>query len=136
MVAGKKVLFGFAAAMGAVAMVGLVAVQIILSMPRVEKDQRTMSTQLTFAYQKYRFDNKAWPVSAADAAEGFRSENATLFDRVEKAEKEWGLKTRIVNPESNEPMLEIVYEKPSHFERRHALYKQGSARRSRTSANY
>lgn len=136
MISGKKVVFGFCAAMGLVAIAGFVVVRIVLSMPKVQKDQQIMTTQLMFAYQKYRFDNKTWPVSAADAAEGFRSENNTLFDRVGKAEQEWGMKTRVINPDSEKPLLEIVFEKPSHYERRHALYKQGQSRRNRTSANY
>lgn len=136
MIAGKKVVWGFAGCMAAVALVGLVVVVKVLAMPIEEKDQRMISTQLTLAYQKYRYDNKTWPVNASDAAEGFRSENQSLLDRVLKAEKDWGMTTRLVNPDSDNPNLQIVFNKPAHFERLHALYKNKPARSGRTSANY
>lgn len=136
MVAGKKVVFGFAASMAVVAAIGLFVVIKVLAMPVAEKDQRVLSTQLTLAYQKYRFDNKVWPTNAEDAAEGFRSENQTLLDRVQKAEQEWGMSTTLIDPESTNPKLQIVFNKPAHFERLHALYKSGSSRSNRTSANY
>ena len=135
MIPGKRVVFGFAIAMALVAAIGLGGVVKVLSMPVAEREQRMISTQLTLAYQKYRFDHKDWPVDASDAAEGFRTENVTLLDRILKAEKEWGMKTRLINPDSDNPNLEIVFEKPAHFERLHALYKNkprgaGSARAS------
>src|SRR5690349_19959825 len=114
MIPGKKVLLGFTVAMGVVALIGLGVVVKVLSMPVAEREQRMISTQLTLAYQKYRYDNKSWPVNASDAAEGFRSENETLFKRVSQAEKDWGMRTRLVNPESESPNLEIVFEKPAH----------------------
>lgn len=134
MMSGRKVVFWFAGSMGILAVLGLGIVIWIRSMPVAQKDQRILSYQLMFAYQKYRFDSKAWPVNVHDAAEGFRGENDELLANVEKAEKEWGMTARVENPDSKEPELIVEFEKPAHFERKHVLTRDG--RSGKVSANY
>ncbi len=124
--------------MAVVAAIGFGIVVWVLSLPKAEKDQRVMTVQLMFAYQKYRFDNNRWPVNAMDAAEGFRSENDKLSEKVEKAEKEWGMKVDMIDADSESPMLKISFQKPSPFARTHALYKAKprGAGSARVSASY
>lgn len=109
--------------MGVLAAIGLGVVVWVRSQPVAERQQRLMGVQLSLAYQKFRFDNKSWPTNAMDAAEGFRTENEQLGANIEKAQKEWGMSASMVDPESDKPMLKIVFEKPAHYERLHALYK-------------
>lgn len=121
-VSGKRVVFGFYGFIGLIALIGLVLVIWILRQPVVEREQRNLSFVLTNAYQKHRFDTMTWPQTPYDAAANFKTENPGLVDLVAKAEKEWGMKVKIEDPEG-EPSMSITYEVPKHYEQKAMLKK-------------
>lgn len=126
---GKKVVFGFYGSMGILALIGLVIVLWVRAQPVVQTEQRTMARLLSNAYQKYRYDMNDWPRDAFDAAVNFRSENATLSDKVKEAEGMWGLKVTMIEPTSESPQMHVVFEKPSLLEFKYSLYNRNRGRR-------
>jgi hypothetical protein len=121
MISGKKVIRWYSAFLGAIALAGFCTVLWIRTLPVAEREQRFFSARLVLAYQKYRFDVKEWPRSPQAAAANFKSENEGFLDETNKAQKNWGLEVKLIEPDSPQPMLEVTYEKPQHFSSTHAL---------------
>jgi hypothetical protein len=121
-VSGKRVVLFFYGGIGLMALIGMGLVIWLLSQPVTERDQRNLSVVLANAYQKHRFDTMTWPERPLDAATNFKSENPELVGRVEKAEKEWGMKIEVVDPEGS-PSMTVTYEKPAHLEMKYMLKK-------------
>jgi hypothetical protein len=118
---GKRVIFMFGGGAFALALIGLVIITLVLRTPPVERDQRKMADLLSNAFQKFRMDNGRWPVDARDAAVNFSTESPDLFEKVKKAENDWGLATSVLEPKSATPELIVTFSKPQSQERRYAL---------------
>ncbi|MEQ1822661.1 MAG: hypothetical protein ABL949_09130 [Fimbriimonadaceae bacterium] len=121
MISGKKLIMWYGGFLGAIALGGFCVVLWIRTLPVAERQQRFFSARLVLAYQKYRFDVKEWPTSPQAAAANFKSENEGFLDETSKAEKEWGLKVKLIEPDSPQPMLELTYDKPQFASSKHAL---------------
>ncbi len=128
-VSGKKVILGFAGIMALFALTGLVVVVWVRAQPIVQSEQRSMARLLSNAYQKYRYDVKAWPTDSFDAAMNFKSENPGLASRVRKAESEWGLRSEMIDGTSASPSVKFIYTKPSPLEIKFSLYNRERKRR-------
>lgn len=122
-ISGKKVVIGFYGTMGLLALLGFGIVLLVRMQPVVQQDQRALARLIPNAYQKYRYDNNAWPRDAYDAALGFTSETPELPARVKKAEAEWGLKAEMVDPEGSAPEVRVTFQKPSPLEMKFSLYR-------------
>lgn len=102
-------------------LIGFILVVWIRSMPPVQRDQRFLADLLAQAVQKYRMDNGEFPKDLPEAAIHYRSENPQLFDRVTKAEKDWGMTGKVEGTTTETPELFIKFEKPAPLEKRFAL---------------